>query len=365
MRSYRSVDVAVVLQAKLHPVAKAGLRGAARRDRELLLRQRHADGARADDLSEIERHAAEAAADVEDALPLLDQQLGGEVALLGELGLLERLALVLEIGAGILLVGVEEEAVEPAVVIVVPLDVGLGALAVVAPLESAQRDARLLEQLDPPRSAERHRVLGGERDEIVEVAFDELEAAVHVELAERQLGVQQELALRGAIGDADGDLRPGAVAKSTLRAVAGFDLQMAVTDQFVEKKREKTVHGAPLGPANIAAEGPRARRSKGQVYNWARRKFNIAEFPPPFRRIAKRRALTRLARAPISAADLSRGAEKDAKPSVSALLSSPPPRSPDGSRREVEPAGDARRRGRKGRRGLRRALKGRRCSARF
>jgi hypothetical protein len=126
---------------------------------------------------------------------------------------------------------------------------------------------------------------------------------------------------------------------------------MAVTDQFVEKKRKKTIHGSPLGPANIAAEGSRARRSKEQVYNWAWRKFNIAGFPPPFRGAAKRRALTRLARAPISATDLSRGAEKDAKPSVSALLSSPPPRSPDGSRREVEPAGDARRRGRKGRRG--------------
>jgi hypothetical protein len=56
--------------------------------------------------------------------------------------------------------------------------------------------------------------------------------------------------------------------------------------------------------------------------------------------MCKRRALTRLAGAPISAADLSRGAEKDAKPSVSALLSSPP-RSPDGSRREGEPAGTA------------------------
>jgi hypothetical protein len=63
--------------------------------------------------------------------------------------------------------------------------------------------------------------------------------------------------------------------------------------------------------------------------------------PPPFRRMSKRRALTRLTRAPISAADLSRGAEKDAKPSISALLSSSPLRFPDGSGREAEPAGDA------------------------
>ena len=338
-------DVAIVLLAKRHPVAEARLRGAARRDRELLLRQRHAEGARADDLGEIERHAAEAAADVEDAVPLLDQELGGEVALLGELRFLERLVLMFEIGARILLVGVEEETVEPAVVIVVPLDVGLGAPAVVAPLEPIELGARLLEQLHPTRLAEHDQVLGGEGDEVVKFAFDQFEAAVHVELAKRQLGVQQELALRGAIGEADGDLRPRAVAKSTLGAVAGLDLEIALPHQLVYEQRKKPVHCPPLGVANFAAEGTRSRRSKGQVYTRARRDFNIDVMPPPFRRMCKRRALTRLAGAPISAADLSRGAEKDAKPSVSALLSSPP-RSPDGSGREGKLAVAARRRGR-------------------
>jgi hypothetical protein len=118
-----------------------------------------------------------------------------------------------------------------------------------------------------------------------------------------------------------------------------------MTHQLIYEQRKKPVHCPPLGVANFAAEGTRSRRSKGQVYTRARRKFNIDVLPPPFRRISKRRALTRLARAPISAADLSRGAEKDAKPSVSALLSSPP-RSPDGSGREGKLAVAARRRGR-------------------
>jgi hypothetical protein len=156
-----------------------------------------------------------------------------------------------EIGARILLVGVEEETVEPAVVIVVPLDVGLGALAVVAPLESIELGARLFDQLHPTRLAEHDQVLGGEGDEVVEVAFDELEAAVHEELAERQLGVHQEFALRGAIGEADGDLRPGAVAKSTLGAVASLDLEIALTHQLVYEQRKKPVHCTPLGVANL------------------------------------------------------------------------------------------------------------------
>ena len=209
------------------------------------------------------------------------------MALLGELGLLERLALTFEIGARILLVGVEEEAVEPAVVVVVPLDVGLGALAVVAPLEPIELGARLFEQLHPARLAEDDQILGGERDEVVEVACDELEAAVHVELAERQFGVQQEFALRGAIGEADGDLRPRAVAKSTLCAVAGLDLEIALTHQLVYEQRKKPVHCAPLGPANLAAEGHARPPIETEVYTRARREFNIDVIPPPFRRIVQ------------------------------------------------------------------------------
>ena len=50
---------------------------------------------------EIERETAPAAADVENAMAGLDEQLGGYVALLGELALIQRLLRRLEIGAGI------------------------------------------------------------------------------------------------------------------------------------------------------------------------------------------------------------------------------------------------------------------------
>ena len=51
-------------------------------------------------------------ADVEHALPGLEQQLGRDVPLLVELRLLERLVAGLEVGAGILAVAIEEEVVE-------------------------------------------------------------------------------------------------------------------------------------------------------------------------------------------------------------------------------------------------------------
>ena len=76
------------------------------------------------DPGEVERHAAPAAADVEDAGAGADEELGGDQALLGELGLVERHVGALEEGAGILHVAVEEEPVEPLVEVVVVGDVG-------------------------------------------------------------------------------------------------------------------------------------------------------------------------------------------------------------------------------------------------
>ena len=85
----------------------------------LLLRQRDAGDARLGGLGEVEREAAPAASDIKHRRPGRDAQLRGEVTPLGELGVVERLTLGLEIGAAVLLIGVEEELVEPPVEIVV------------------------------------------------------------------------------------------------------------------------------------------------------------------------------------------------------------------------------------------------------
>jgi hypothetical protein len=69
-------------------------------------------------LGEIEAEPAPARADVEHALSRLDGELGGKVALLGELRLLEIGALG-EVAARILPVGIEEEVVDGPVDVVV------------------------------------------------------------------------------------------------------------------------------------------------------------------------------------------------------------------------------------------------------
>jgi len=80
----------------------------------LFLRQRDAGNVRAGDLGHVKAEPAPAAADIEHAqIPIVavaaEQQLGGEVTLLGELGVVERLLRALEIAAAVLPVGVEEQ----------------------------------------------------------------------------------------------------------------------------------------------------------------------------------------------------------------------------------------------------------------
>src|SRR5208283_6180916 len=66
------------------------------RDGDLLARKRDARDLSVADPREVERETAPAAADVENALAGLDEQLGGYVALLGELALVQRLVRRLE-----------------------------------------------------------------------------------------------------------------------------------------------------------------------------------------------------------------------------------------------------------------------------
>jgi hypothetical protein len=75
------------------------------------------------DGGKVERHAAPAAADLEHALAGLEQELGRDVALLGGLRLLERLVAGGEVGAGILHVPVEPQAVEGVAEVVMVRDV--------------------------------------------------------------------------------------------------------------------------------------------------------------------------------------------------------------------------------------------------
>ena len=189
------------------------------------------------DLGEIERKTAPATADIEDVGARINEKLGGKMALLGELGVVERLVVGLEIGAAILLVGVEEERVEPAVEVVV--------VSHIAPRPRTQ-----IELLNPAKQvaheACRQRPFGSsdaflpqqDCERIRDRAFLDHECSVHVSLAESQLGIEQDCALGSCVGEAHGDRRPAAVAEHVSLARRCGDRKGTVADKPLEKYRQ-------------------------------------------------------------------------------------------------------------------------------
>ena len=115
----------------------------------LLLRQRDAGHPRAGNFRKIERQAAPAAADVEHLGAGLDAEFRREMALLGQLRVVERLVRRFEIGAAILLVAVEEEPVKPAVEVVVMRDVVARARSRIELLQAPEQIAQQPRQQSP------------------------------------------------------------------------------------------------------------------------------------------------------------------------------------------------------------------------
>ena len=93
VRMRAGIDVEVIdfgQRADVDLARKSGLGGAGRRDAVLFLRQCDAHDPRAVIARERQRHAAPAAADIENAHPRFDQEFLGDMRLLGGLRLVER-----------------------------------------------------------------------------------------------------------------------------------------------------------------------------------------------------------------------------------------------------------------------------------
>ncbi len=83
------VKVPVILQTEFHRIGQAAFDGAATRQLELFLGQRDAGDVGAAKFGKIKPEPAPAAADVENALPCRDLQLGRKMPLLRELCIVE------------------------------------------------------------------------------------------------------------------------------------------------------------------------------------------------------------------------------------------------------------------------------------
>src|SRR6478736_7267206 len=107
-------DRAIIEQLEPDMVADARSGGASAGDVQLLLRQRDAGDIDAGDSVEVQSEAAPATADIKDALPGAEIELGGDVGFLRRLRFLQPCIDPGEIAAAILEIVVQKESVEPA-----------------------------------------------------------------------------------------------------------------------------------------------------------------------------------------------------------------------------------------------------------
>ena len=259
------VDLAVVGDADLDPVAEPGVAHALAGDLGLRLGQRDADAAHAVVLGGVQEQRPPAAADVEQALARLEPQLAADDLELALLRGLERLVGRREVRARVDEARPEEAAVERVRDVVVVVDHGTVArerVAAAAAAELARRDRRTA---DGVATADRERARGEEREvarrgpdarEPVTQGEHGLEVAVEVEVAgdERAgqpelVGLVQQLADRGAADPEHAD------------GLAGGGDPGAVPQLDVERQRgERTA-----GHAREQAGGDRAGGGRGNV----------------------------------------------------------------------------------------------------
>ena len=156
------------------------------------------------DLGEVERESAPARADVQDLMARLEQQLGGEVALLAVLRLFQRVVVAHVVCARILAVVVEEHVVQCVRQVVVMGHVSLRLAFGIALGVASGKPPRLSPQALHPMIA-RPLIHPAQFEKIVDVAVLDGEAAVHEGFAERDLRVEEQAQLGGAVVHAHGD----------------------------------------------------------------------------------------------------------------------------------------------------------------
>src|SRR5471030_2275036 len=157
------------------------------------------------------------------------------MALLVELGLLERLVAILEVGAGILPVAIEEEIVELSVEIVVMRHVALRPANRIVLLDDADQARPEVRQLDEGRRFELRHVATEQIEQVVDVAILDGERAVHEGLAEGEAWAKHEAKGRPAVMNPHGDRGAGTRALHEMRPTGRIDDCQLAFPQYAGK----------------------------------------------------------------------------------------------------------------------------------
>ena len=181
---------------------------------------------------------------------------------LASLRFLERVVGLLEVGAAVLLVGVEEQLVEPVIQIVVVSDVAAGAPRIVAADDAAREEAIATEEARRERALLILGVAQHKLEELVDGAALDDEATVHEQLADAQLGVENGGALGAGVHEADADFFAATVAEGVHAAAGSHDRQRSALHQPRQDCCQNTFHGTTTGkPPSVL---PRRRQAQAR-----------------------------------------------------------------------------------------------------
>ena len=162
------------------------------------------------------------------------------MALLGELGIVKRRVRRFEIGAAVLLVGIEEERIQPPVEIVMARDIVFRTVARIELPDMPDQIAQPPLQLGIARQY--FRLIHQDRQRIGNRATLDDECAFHVDFAERQLGVEQNPAFSVGGQELHGDGLAGSVAAAEFCSARGRECHRAAANELLQEITQQTVH---------------------------------------------------------------------------------------------------------------------------
>ena len=228
-----ALDLAVIDQFELDPVGYPGLLGAAARDLQLLLAQRHPEHIDVGDAVEIERGPAPAAADVEHALAGLEIELGGDMRLLVRLRLVEAVGGIGEVSAAVLAIVIEEQGIELVRQVVMMRHVAPRSRLGIAPehrkkcldAPGADRFASLSAGF-PAVGADHH------LEQVEDGPVEHLDPAIHIALADPHARIARNVERDPPVGEAHGQLLAPAGPEAAPFAVGKFERQPPLADEL-------------------------------------------------------------------------------------------------------------------------------------
>jgi hypothetical protein len=160
--------------------------------------------------------------------------------LLGELGVVEAGVRCFEIGAAVLLVGIEEEGIEPPVEIIMARDIVLRTVGRIELLGMPHQIAQPPLQLGPARQ-----YLGlvqQNRQRIRDRALLDDESALHVDFAQCQFRVEQDPPFGLGSQEADGHRVAGAITACESGSARGRERHRPAANELGQEVTQQTVH---------------------------------------------------------------------------------------------------------------------------